>query len=435
MTLPTNILQSVQTFQKADLAYLQNLCCFLSTSNKKFNNFQNLPGNLGSTVTFDLPPRAVVTNNLVISFQSAVQRPQSLVVDQQFSAAYDFSAQQFVFNVKDYMQQFGKAAVEEIGAVIEANLASNAISGVVNNDPSSTNYGTLNTFSGPYRFYGNGRDFINSYSQLSTMLANFRNYGSPLEQNVKVYLSDLMIPAIVNSGLSQFVQGRNEESAQSWMLGNYDRAEFFRSNLLPVHTAGTVGNSSQTLTLVSTNDSTGNNVTQLTFSGATASDASAILSGDLLQFNDGVSGKTDLRFLTFIGHAISSQPVQFRATATAAATGGGQVTISIFPALCWASGNQSQNLNTPLVAGMQASALPNHRAGLIVAGNAMYMAMPKLPDESPYYTAMESDPVSGASLRHYYGSLFGQNQRGYVRDCIFGSVVVPEYSMRIVVPV
>ncbi len=440
MTLPSNTLQNVQTYQKSDLAFLQNYSCFIKNANTKFKNFQEMAAQLGSTVTFDLPPRGVVTNNLVVTFQSAVQRVQTLAVDQQFSYANDFNVQQFVFNVEDYLKQFGRAAVAELGAVIEANIALNAISGVTNNDPNSSSQGDLNVTSGPYRFYGDGRTFINSYNQLGKMLSNFRNYGCPMNGKLKVFLTDTMIPDIVSSGFSQFVIDRNEADFQSWMLGSFDMAEFYRSNLLPVQYAGNVGNDGTTLTVISTNDSTGANATSITFSGAGTSDADAVKAGDLFQFSDGVSGKTDLRFLTFIGHQISSQPVQFRALADAESDGSGHVTVSLCAGsasqgLTWQSGNQNQNVNTAIIAGMQATALPDHRAGLIVGGDAMYLAMPRLPEETPFPTANEADPETGVSIRHYYGSLFGQNQRGYVRDCIMGSVVVPEYSMRIAVPV
>ena len=59
-----------------------------------------------------------------------------------------------------------------------------------------------------------------------------------------------------------------------------------------------------------------------------------------------------MRYLTFIGHFPSANPVQFSATANAAANASGVVTINITPALNWAGG-QNQNLNNPIVAGMQ----------------------------------------------------------------------------------
>lgn len=436
MALPTNVLQQVELYLRSDLAYMQNYGCFIHNANAKFRDFNksNEMLNLGSTVTFDLPQRGVVTNNLVAVFQPTIQRVLPLTVDQQMSYSNAYSDQQWIFNIEQYMDQVGKGAVAELGSVIEANLAQNANSSVTNNDPTTPSLnGTLNTFSGPYRFFGNGVNPINSFGQLSSMLAAYRNYGAP-PGDLKVYLSDIAVPQIVNSGLNQFVMNRNEEEAHSWMVGNWMGVDFYQSNLLPIQIAGDVGNNAQTLTLVSTNDPTGNNVTQLTFSGATASDANAIFSGDLGQFQDGVSGQPNMRFLTFVGHIPCAQPVQFRATANAGANGSGDVTINIFPALCWASGNQNQNLNNALAAGMQVQFLPSHRCGLVVSGDAFYAAFPKLPDQSPFVTVSESDPDTGVSLRHYFGAGLGNNQRGYIRDVVYGSVLVPEYSMRIAFP-
>ena len=140
-----------------------------------------------------------------------------------------------------------------------------------------------------------------------------------------------------------------------------------------------------------------------------------------------------MRYLTFIGHYASANKVQVRATADVTSTAGGNVTISITPALNWVGGS-TQNLNNALVAGMQASVLPSHRAGLIVGGEALYIAMPSLPEQSPFDSANEYDKDTGVSLRMTYGSVFGQNQMGMIYDATWGSVVVPEYSMRIILP-
>ena len=51
---PNNILQTVQTYQRSSLGLLLNLCCFVSTANTRFKDFDKIQANLGSTVTFDL---------------------------------------------------------------------------------------------------------------------------------------------------------------------------------------------------------------------------------------------------------------------------------------------------------------------------------------------------------------------------------------------
>lgn len=430
---PTNILQTVQTYQRGGLALLQNLCCHITTANTKFKDFDRIQANLGSSVAFDLPPRATTVAGLVASFQPAVQRVQTLVCDQANNSSFSVTSQQRIFNLEkgdeDYTRVFGESFIAELAGTVEANIALNWASGVTSQ---LTN--TLNTFSGPYRYFGNGLNALTSYQQLSQAIMFFKNYGS-VAKGIKVYLPDTVVPSIVGSGLNQFVPQRNDEIAMSWEIGDFGtpRVSYYQSNLMPLHVSGDTGVNQNVLTVVSVNDPTGQNVTQITVSGATASDQNAVFSGDLFAFQDGVTGFNNLRYLTFIVHAVSANQVQFRATANAAANASGVVTINITPALNWAGG-QNQNLNTPIVPGMQILGLPSHRCGGILGGDAFYLAMPQLPEQDPFPTANEIDPDTGCSLRLTYGSLLGQNQTGLIYDETHGSVIVPEYSMRYIIP-
>lgn len=443
MALPTNVLQQVQTYQESNLAYLQNLCCFVTTANTKFKDFNNKTANLGDSISFDLPPRYNSANGLVVSFQGSQQRQQTLTCDQAGNVSYAFNEQDFIFNAREYMDKFGKSGMMELANKVEANVALNATSSVpvytLNSSGQSIPSGALHTESGPYRFYGDGVTAISSYQQLAQMIANFKNYGA-VSSGIKVYLPDTIIPAIVGSGLAQFAPNRNNDIAMSWEVGSFGTppVEYYSSNLLPIHTAGNVGEDGTVLTLVSTNDPTGVNVTQLTFSGATASDANAVKAGDLFQFKDNVSGQPNLRFVTFIGHTPCAQPVQFRATADASADGAGSVTVDVIACSgdvgLVSAPTANQNINNALAAGMQVTALPSHRAGLVVGGNALYLAMPALPATTPFPSSSKVDSDTGVSIRNYYGTLFGQNQQGYVNDCIWASTLVPEYSMRIAFP-
>jgi len=413
--MATNILTQVITYNESNLALLLNSFCFLSTANKKFLKFNDdVPKNLGDTVSFDKPPRFTTTNSLVVNFQAAEQRVQNLSVDQSISTSYSFTDQQFIFNARDYLDVFGRSAMAEIGSKIEANVAELA---------------ETNT----YRFYGDGVTPINSYLQLANALAFFRNYGAAKE-NTKGYLSDLTFPGIVNSGLNQFVPNKNEREMMSWEVGRFSNAEWYQSNLLKTHIAGSEGVAGSTLTVVSTTLDANGAVTAITFSGtAGASDADSVKAYDKFQFSDGVAGQADIRYLTFIGHEVSQNPVQFAATADAASTGASQVTVTINPPLQVNAGN-NQNINRAITAGMQATVLPSHRCGLICAGSPLFLAMPKLPNVTPYPSSVAQDKDSGASIRQYYGSLFGQNQQAMVHDAIWGSTLVDEYSMMVALP-
>jgi hypothetical protein len=414
-TTATNILQQVQTYQLAHLAFLQNENCFVSTANTKFKDFEKLVGNLGDTVTFDKPPRMTSTNSLVANFQPADQRVQTLVCNQPASVSYAFSSNQFIFNVENYMAEFGKAAVEELSAQVEADVAGNCVT---------------NT----YRFYGDGVNPINSFTQLANALALFRNYGSA-KGEAKCYIADTVTPNIIGSGQNQFTVDRGNRTAHSWELGTFKNSEWYESNLLPVHTAGTEGQNGTVLTVVSvTYNGAQGAIDSITFSGTTnANDPLSVVQYDKFQFQDGVAALPNIRYLTFIGHKPSANPVQFQALANAVSTAGNQVTVFVNPPLQSAATN-NQNLTTPIVAGMQCRVLPSHRSGLICAGDPLFLAMPRLPDQSPFYTGNETDPDTGVSVRLYYGALFGQNQMGMVHDCLWGSTLVDEYSMALIFP-
>lgn len=431
--VPDNQLQVVQTYQKAELAWMLNSFFGIQKSNKKFENFQNLTANLGDTVTFDLAPRSSTKNGLIVDLQESVQRVQNLICSQAANSSSAYTDQQFLFQVEDYMDRFGKSRILELGTTIEKDILRNITSGVIVNNPQDPRYNqNVDPTSGPYRFYGNGVTAINSYGQLAQACANFRDYGAAMMDMCGV-IPVTITPQIVNTGLAQFALNRNNDIASSWELGMFAGFDWYESNLLPIHNSGTVGNNAVTLTLVSTNDPSGQNITQLTFSGATPNDTNAIKSGDMFEFNDGVSGQPNLRYLTFIGHAPSNQPVQFRSTADATADGAGNVVVNIYPALVSVPG-LNQNLNNSLAAGMQSSVLPSHRAGCLFSGNPLYLAMPRLPDETPFPTVQTTDSESGASIRHYWGSQFGQNVRAYVWDQIWGSTLVAENSMRVIFP-
>lgn len=322
------------------------------------------------------------------------------------------------------MDKFGRSAIVEIGSQVEADVAGLAES---------------NTF----RFFGDGLTPITSYLQLANALAFHRNFGAA-KTHTKGYLSDLAYPPIVNSGLNQFTLERGNREANSWEIGKFSNCEWYQSNLLKTHYAGNVGNTGRTLTVSSDPGSIVTNadgaVYQITFDDPTASDLGAIKKYDKFQFSDGVGSFPNLRFLTFIGGLPSQSPVQFAAAADAV-TSGNRVTVTLTtPLLAGNNPNQSpqgqeMGITSAIVPGMQVSVLPDHRCGLIISGDPLYLAMPRLPEEVPYPTSVQMDPDSGASIRQYYGSLFGQNQRGMVHDCIWGKTLVPEYSLMIALPV
>lgn len=438
--LPNNALINVQTYQKCDMAYLINTYVGIGAANKKYQNFQDKPAQLGQTVTFELAPRARSVNGLVVVNQPSVQRFQTLSATQAANSTTDYTAQQLTYNIEQYIEEFNMAGAQELGTQIETDVLRTITTGVIGNDPQTPSaFGVPQTYSGPFRFFGNGTTAINSFGQLAKALTNFRQFGA-VNNNFMGILPENVISEIVNTGLQQFTLNRNDELADSWMLGRFSNCTWAQSNLLPTHISGTIGDAgspNNIVTVVSTNDPKGQNVTQITFTEPTAgTQTGAVKIGDLFQSVDGVAGQPNLRFLTWIGHALTPLPVQFVAIAdsdTSAGTFTVQLRTSNDVGLSSAFG-QNQNLNTPIVAGMKFQIAPSHQAGVIWSGNPLYLAMPELPDQFPFPTANKTDKESGASIRHYAGTVLGQNQQIYVRDAMWGVTLIPEQCMRVLFP-
>lgn len=404
----SNVLVNVATFNRGGLALLQNSNPMIKLANKEYNELNKVPKNLGDTVTFDLPPFVQGTESLAFgTYQSVTQVQWPLTVDKPYSVTIGMSNEEKIFNLETYMGSLGKSAIATISTYIGDKVG-------------------LNCIDHTYFTYGDGTQAgICSYTQLAQAVANYRNMGVPMTDEIVAIIPDVAVPAIIGSGVNQFAPARNDEAVNSWEIGAFANVKWYTSNQLPEHVAGTLGQSGNTLTVTSISG----DGTSITFSGAPASDADALKVGDILTFQ-----QTTLRFTDYWGMVTTSQPVQVRVTDNnGGSSGGGSITVDVFPALI-ATG-RGKNINTAITAGMTAKCKGNHRAGVLFCKRALFLAMPPLGNTSPYEGATETDPVTGASLRSFYGFLPTEGAYGYAHQVLFGSTLVDRYAMRLAFPV
>jgi hypothetical protein len=440
MGSPINYLQQVQTYNSdAQLPGFLNQNCFISDiCNHDYTDFdKKIPANLGDTIGVALPMATVANAGLVVSAQPIRQNIAHLSVIGAANVAVAVTNQQRIFNMdKDgFWKATGKGMVSELGAKVEQAIAQHVNSSATDMRPDVSTYGQPQYLSGPTRFVDYTTTGLLSYQALDQGMSDFISMGAPSDDHCVVLPTNYYSP-IIGSGLSQFAPIRNDEIAQSWLVGEFGspRTKYYRSNYLPVHTAGYLGENDITLTVVSTNDPTGANVTAITFSGA-GSHLGAVKAGDLGYFLPAAN----INALTFYGHMPTNQPVQFRAIADADSSS--NVTVQIITnthtegqGLCSVAGNALQNISGPILAGMTAKFLPSHRCGLRVCGKAFYVAIPRLDDERPFDTSVDTDDETKVSLRMYYGAVFGQNQKWLVNDVIWGALLLSRYSQRICLP-
>jgi len=410
-----NVYQQVELYQSSLLPLMENLDPFIMLANKKFDNFNSNTYSYGAAVSFDLPVRTTIEDGLVASFTPVEQPKHVLTVNKKKNGSYIVADDNHIFQQQDvWAEKYGRGFIAEYGTVVGSDIAS-----VCETDT--------------YRAYGDGVTAINSVEQLAQMLADLRNYGAA-NTKATVILPDVKMPAIIDSGLAQFVTKRNDEFANSWQLGSWNNADFYTSNLLPTHMSGTVGTLGDTLTV----DSISGDGSQITFSGA-SSDLTTFLENDIITldpdklYTNTTQGGQGAKFLTWIGHKPSSQSVQVRVTADANAVAG-VVTVSIFPALNSTTGDYDENVNFDITDvagnGLTAVALNSHICGLVYTADPLYVAMPRLPEMRPF-DSVSTISDEGASIRLSYGSIFGQGEMGWIFDGVYGYTLVPRYAMRI----
>lgn len=423
-----NNFQQVELYLSAMLPLLENLDPIYSLANKQFDNFSNIEFSYGGSVSFDLPNRFQVVNSLdVTGVASAInQRKQNLVVDKSWSGTFSVNSTEFwQYQTEDWIPKYGRSMVAEIGSKFGKDVSNVA-----------KDY--------TYRTFGDGVTPLNSVKQIHQIIANYRNYGSAAGQ-LKMILPDIIIPDIVNDGLNQFVLNRNEEYANSWELGSDTQCKYYKSNFLPTHNAGTAGNNTDPLTITNIIDATGpsgETASQLTIDGITV-DAGAFQTGDIITLDPNanytpVLSGASARFLTFIGHELSSQKVQVRVLADADAVAG-TATVTVFPRLVSDATNSDQNVNfdiTSVTGGnpMEASALPDHVCGVIWSANPVYCATPKLPQILGFDSSSQiSSTGVGMRLTAAGNVETGVNQ--WVWNLNYGYSAVDEYMMRIAIPI
>lgn len=403
----SNILVNVATFNRGGLAFLYNSNPEIQLANKMFNELNKIPKNLGDTVTFDLPPFVEGTPTLAFgTFKSVKQVQQPLTVDIPYTVPIGVTNEEKIFNLEEYMGVLAKSSIANAGSYLAKKVAQNNID---------------HTF----LTYGDGTEAgLSSYPQLMQAVANFKNMGVPITDEICGIVPDTDVPRIIGTGANMFIMDKNNEAFNSWELGTFGRVKWYTSNCLPEQIAGTVGEDGIELTVTSISG----DGSQITFSGAPASDADAINVGDILTINDNI-----LRFTDYWGIITSRQKVQVRVTDNnGGSSGGGSITVDVFPPLI-ATG-LGKNINIPVAAGMKATSKKSHRAGLLFCKRALFLAMPSLGSTSPYEGKTETDPESGISLRTFYGFLPQDGSYGYAHQFIAGTTLADRWSMRLAFP-
>jgi hypothetical protein len=421
ITSDDNFLVQVATLQKAMLGDYQFYGPICNQANKMYDNFQEKPGQLGMTIQLKSPYQFQGQRTLDITdFGAIIDQPFPLTVSLPLSVPIAYDVEQAIYNLtaEQFMEDFGNNAAGEFGAMAEGNCA-DAIPDVT------------------YRAYGDGITPVNSYDMLADAVEKFIDVGVS-RNRIQGFLLNTSVPSIIAQGNNQFTLDRNNSTSASWELGKFSNAQWFKSNMLPVHDAGDVGVTQATVQVVSLTTTTTNGVSQTTLvlGGYTASVTDAIKENDIIiiGYNQGY------RFVGRTGHRPTSQRFSVRATADADSDGDGEITIVVKPGIIWDTTDPLQNLNKAIDGaaisdGVDVTVIQSHRCGLISANKSFYSAMPALPNPRPYDGKTGYDKITGASCRFWGGQRgVGVNSIGWLLDGIQGVTGEINNNMRICYP-
>lgn len=431
-SLQSVLAQVVSYCAEESLPILDSELTVAGLANPRFENWKTLEvkeGQRGNVAKYRKPSRFSAQDSLALDLVNdgffteefgaiAVDTPK--LVFQQIS-----DTELATYPLDELMSDFQNERMAELASVIDV-AASNAI------------------VNGGYRFYGDvtvPNTNFDSYVDLVQMSKLFRNYGAGRNKTLHCVLPDMGVARLVQSGLTQFVPGRNEDWAAGFDLGTIAGATnvmFHESSHLPQHISGTASEStgiqitSVTATTASIN---GQSVPTSTIVLAGLTPGQTILENDLAD----IGAAAGLKYLQFVGHASSQNNVQVKVITGDTASSGGAATIEVVPQLIYdaTAKNPQRNLPRAIVTGSGGDLVriaKSHQTGVMFVEDTFFMAAPKLPGKTPFPCKTVQSPSGNLSMRTYYGSLLNQPVSALVNDIYVGFDMPIEYASRMLFP-
>lgn len=422
-SVPNNIFEEVQQIANMSVLAITSASPVLEHANYKPGEIISGPGNRSASARYFKQGRSSVTNSLTSNFEGIIDRFDDIAINQPASASLALTDSEVLYETK------GPVTVDE--------AAKNGFNGYLKPKlremGQNINNRVIDVFrTKTWRFYGSPTSPINTYNQLVKGVNRLRLYGTTGEMS-KAFLPMSVIPDIIQNGAGDFAVNRNNKDLEGWELSTSYRTNWYECDFMPQQDAGNVGKNGTTLTVVSVTTDSNGGVTSITFSGASASDNDAIKAGDKFQFLDNVSGHPNLRMTQFVGHGTIMHPVQNCVVSNAASDGAGIVAVTLVEPLQGSAG-QLQNINHPIVAGMQVKFLGDHTVGLVMQGNPLLVAMADLPSKNPFSSASVRDPDTGVSLRLTYGSAAFTDETGWAYNALFGMSLDGDNALAYIFP-
>ena len=434
-----NILVNVEGYlQDHAVHVLQAKWCVTRTLNDRYASYTGLNGTLGPKFLVNLPSRTTTDDNFGFDASTPTagefsQRSLGVTANKEVQAKFSYTdIEHALFDQNDAITQTAMSNLNEIAARTER-------------------YYIQQVTSSGYRFFGspaaiNGQ--MTSVSEVTNAVAKFDSFGCVYGEQKYCIMPMTKAASTIQTGLQQFVPRRNETLALAGEIGNLGGVPdvvYCNSNLLDVHTSGTIANDAINLNTgytitsitpsntVNPDDANGDNTSVVVLSGVPA--GLTILADDMIDIG-ALNSADPIRFLTFgSGYARSENQVQGRVVADAVEAGG-SITFTVQPAYIFDGTNVNayRNLSRAFdLANDTVRVVKSHGVGLLYFGQYGFRVNPKLPNAEPYSSATIKNKETGTSIRAYYGQAgVGGAYKYFVHQCLLGYGAATEGFARII---
>ena len=422
---PANQLKAVETLAKGGLAVFTDYYPYNKMSNGRWKGFPDFgsfqPDQRGITGFFDIPYRTRTKPGLnVTTFDNVRQRTIPITVELKRHKAVPMTIDELIaYDMKHFKTSVQAAIMQGFAGEMEQFLVKKVKKAA-------------------YRFYGNGKDKIDSYLQMATGMSRANEYG--IAPTMRQYVPHLAVPGIVNSGLKDFTGKRNEKTGQTWQLPDMMKCSMFESNITDQHICGKVGESEYILK-ISSAPMSGNVITQLICDevsrdgGATFE---AIVVDDTINAFDPLfildaTGLPRVRQVNNSTYLPTQLPVQFMPDVDASFDAG-SLTINVSPGLVYDDTSDDQNITAALTPGMLIKSVKSFQLGCINTSNSIFRFTPPLPSTDPFMSFTAQEPDSGISVRGRMATDYASGQQSYIYDFYAGGEVLGEHTKKILYP-
>lgn len=406
----SNQLSTSQLVANISLAEFQNNLTFLMTADKGYQaEFHQAEYQTGDTVNIRTQNHFIVSDGDIVNEQDVIETTIPLVVNHLYSIMIPFSARELSLDVDPKLERFKMRyidpAVRDIVNQMETQIAEDA------------------TFQLNYMI-GTAGTPLNSFPAINAARTKLMNMAVNPADRLYQCLSLTDSSAVQNSLQNSFNEILNKDISQEALIARLAKFDMFESQLIKVHTTGSLAGAPVTSAAVTSGSS-------IPFSGATPTTSQVFRKGDVI-YVAGVNAVNPISRTSY------GDLMQFVVTADVDSDGAGTGTIPIYPSIISDVGNPRRNVSAPIpnataisIYGVTVAGTPvSYRNNIAYGSRALAIACPPL---TPLYSregAVSTDPQTGTSIRVEYGSDMKVN-RNYMRFSVLcGWRWFDQYALR-----